>query len=54
MVATSLVNGDGGNLVGDGVDLLGDMGNLLSIAGGSSKATVAQECPGAMKIQKYD
>ena len=51
--------GDGGDLLGDGCDLLGDGVNLLgdggdprSIAGGSSKMTVAQKCPGAMEITK--
>ena len=45
--------GDGVDLIVDGVDLLGDGDNLLSIVGGSSNWTVAQKCPGAMKIQKY-
>ena len=40
--------GEGVDLLGDGVDLLGDGGDPRSIAGGSSKTTVAQE------IQKYD
>ena len=44
---------DGGDLLGDGVDLLGDSGDPRSIAGGSSKTTVAQKCPGAIEIQKY-
>ena len=46
--------GDGVDLLGDGVDLLGDGGDPRSIAGGSSKTTVAQKSPGAMEIQKYD
>ena len=46
--------GDVGDLLGDVVDLLGDGGNPRSIAGGSSKMTVAQKCSEAMEIQKYD
>ena len=34
--------GEGVDLLGDGVDLLGDGGDPRSIAGGSSKTTVAQ------------
>ena len=52
--------GDGGDLLVDGVDLLGVGGDLLgdggdprSIAGESSKTTVAQKCSGTMEIQKY-
>ena len=44
--------GDGVDLLGDGVNLLGDGGDPRSIAGGSSKMTVAQKCPGAMEITK--
>ena len=33
--------GEGVDLLGDGVDLLGDGGDPRSIAGGSSKTTVA-------------
>ena len=46
----------GVDLLGDGVHLLGDGGDgdPRSIAGGSSKTTVAHKCPGAMEIQKYD
>ena len=44
----------GVDILRDGVDLLGDGGDPRSIAGGSSKTTVAQKCPGAMEIQKYD
>ena len=56
MVSTSLVMvvgdliGNGANLLGNGVDLP----DPRRIAGGSSKMTVAQKCPGAMEIQKYD
>ena len=53
--------GDGGSLLGDGVNLLGGGGDLLgdggdprSIAGVSSKTTVAQKCSGAMEIQRTD
>ena len=34
---------DGGDLLGDGVDLLGEGGDPRSIAGGSSKTTIAQK-----------
>ena len=43
---------DGVDLLGEGVDLLGDGGAPRSIAGGSSKTTVAKKCPGAMEITK--
>ena len=36
-----------------GGDLLSDGGDPRSIAGGSSKTTVAEKCSGAMEIQKY-
>ena len=37
--------------IGDGLDLLDDGGKRLSIAGRSSKMTVAQKCPGAIKFK---
>ena len=47
------LRGEGVDLLGDDVDLLGDGGDPKSIAGGSSKTTVAQKCQGAMEIHKY-
>ena len=46
--------GDGFDLLGDGVDLLGDGGDPRSIAGGSSKTTVAQKGDQRLEIRKCD
>ena len=46
--------GDGVDLLGDGVDLLGDGGDPRSIAGGSSKTTVAQKGDQRLEIRKCD
>ena len=46
--------GEGVDLLGDGVDLLGDGGDPRSIAGGSSKTTVAQKGDQRLEIQKCD
>ena len=48
------VLGDGVDLLGDGVDLLGDGGDPRSIAGGSSKTTVAQNGDQRLEIRKCD
>ena len=45
--------GDGGDLLGDCVDLLGYGGDPRSIAGGSSKKSVAQKCPGVRDALRY-
>ena len=44
--------GEGVDLLGDGVDLLGDGGDPRSIAGGSSKTTVAQKGDQRLEIRK--
>ena len=46
--------GEGVDLLGDGVDLLGDGGDPRSIAGGSSKTTVAQKGDQRLEIRKCD
>ena len=48
------VLGDGVDLLGDGVDLLGHGGDPRSIAGGSSKTTVAQKGDQRLEIRKCD
>ena len=40
-----------GDLLDDGGDLLGDGGDPRSIAGGSSKTTVAHKCSGQWKFK---
>ena len=45
---------DGVKVLGDGVDLLGDGGDPRSIAGGSSKTTVAQKGDQRLEIRKCD
>ena len=46
--------GEGVDSLGDGVDLLGDGGDPRSIAGGSSKTTVAQKGDQRLEIRKCD
>jgi len=46
--------GEGVDLLGDGVNLLGDGGDPKSIAGGSSKTTVAQMGNQRLEIRKCD
>ena len=48
------VLGDGVGLLGDGVDLLVDGRDPRSIAGGSSKTTVAQKGDQRLEIRKCD
>ena len=43
-----------GELLGDGGDLLGDGGDPRSIAGGSSKTTVAQKGNQRLEIRKCE
>ena len=46
--------GEGVDLLGEGVDLLGDSVDPRSIAGGSSKTTVAQKGDQRLEIWKCD
>ena len=48
------LRGEGVDLLGDDVDLLGDGGDPKSIAGGSSKTTVAQMGDQRLEIRKCD